>query len=54
MGFYEIGFAAFIVAIVIGQFLLQRASAQLSIEDRAKLVDLHGGLNTYWLLILYQ
>ncbi len=52
MGFFEIGIAAFIVAVVISRMLIQKANKHLSIEEKAKLVDLSGGLNSYGILVI--
>ena len=52
MGFFEGGIVAFIVAVILSRALLRQGLAFLSIEDKARLVDLSGGFNSYGVVVV--
>ena len=52
MRFFEIGIAIFVVSVVLSRLMLQKANKRLTVVDKAKLVDLSGGLNSYAILIV--
>ncbi len=52
MGFIGVGFTVFVFAVVASRLLLQGANKHLSVEEKARLVDLSGGINPYAILFV--
>jgi hypothetical protein len=48
----EFGLILLVVAVVVSRRLLHRANQHLSVEEKARLVDLSGGLSSYAILMV--